>query len=72
MLPDAKPGCTFFNNKYAGSLMSRYADIRFCCNADQIRNISLGLPPNWTILKATALTVVGLTTYFTAFTFWTR
>ena len=38
----------------------------------QIRNISLGLPPNWTILKATALTVFGLTTYFIAFTFWTR
>jgi 1,4-dihydroxy-2-naphthoate octaprenyltransferase len=38
----------------------------------QIRNISLGLPPNWTILNATALTVIGLTTYFIAFTFWIR
>jgi 1,4-dihydroxy-2-naphthoate octaprenyltransferase len=38
----------------------------------QLRNISLGLPPNWTILTATALTVFGLTTYFIAFTFWTR
>jgi 1,4-dihydroxy-2-naphthoate octaprenyltransferase len=38
----------------------------------QIRNISLGLPPNWTILTATALTVFGLTTYFLALTFWIR
>jgi len=38
----------------------------------QIRNISLGLPPNWTILTATALTVFGLTTYFITFTFWIR
>ncbi|MDX1377626.1 MAG: hypothetical protein R3307_02165, partial [Anaerolineales bacterium] len=38
----------------------------------QIRNITLGLPPNWTILSATALTVFGLTTYFITFTFWTR
>ncbi len=38
----------------------------------QIRNISLGLPPSWTILTATALTVFGLTSYFITFTFWIR
>lgn len=38
----------------------------------QLRNISLGLPPNWTILIATALAVFGLTTYFLTFTFWIR
>lgn len=38
----------------------------------QLRNISLGLPPNWTILHATALAVFGLTTYFLALTFWIR
>jgi len=38
----------------------------------QLRNISLGLPPNWTLLNATALSVFGLTTYFLALTFWLR
>ena len=38
----------------------------------QLRNIALGLPPNWTILHATALAVFGLTTYFLTFTFWIR
>ena len=38
----------------------------------QVRNISLGLPPNWTLLKATALAVFGLTTYFITLTFWIR
>jgi len=38
----------------------------------QLRNISLGLPPNWTLLKATALSVFGLTTYFLTLTFWLR
>ncbi|HAV75946.1 MAG TPA: hypothetical protein DCX53_01185 [Anaerolineae bacterium] len=38
----------------------------------QLRNISLGLPPNWTILHATALAVFGLTTYFLAISFWIR
>lgn len=38
----------------------------------QLRNISLGLHPSWTLFTATALTVFGLTTYFLAFTFWIR
>jgi 1,4-dihydroxy-2-naphthoate octaprenyltransferase len=38
----------------------------------QLRNIALGLPPNWTILHATALGVFGLTTYFLTLTFWIR
>jgi 1,4-dihydroxy-2-naphthoate octaprenyltransferase len=38
----------------------------------QLRNIALGLPPNWTILHATALTVFGLTAYFLTLTFWMR
>jgi 1,4-dihydroxy-2-naphthoate octaprenyltransferase len=38
----------------------------------QLRNISLGLPPNWKILNATALVTFGLTTYFLALTFWIR
>jgi len=38
----------------------------------QLRNISLGLPPNWTILHATALAVFGLTAYFLTLTFWIR
>jgi 1,4-dihydroxy-2-naphthoate octaprenyltransferase len=38
----------------------------------QLRNISLGLPPNWTLLNATALAVFGLTTYFLTLTFWLR
>lgn len=38
----------------------------------QLRNIALGLPPNWTILHATALAVFGLTAYFLALTFWIR
>jgi len=38
----------------------------------QLRNIALGLPPNWTILQATAIAVFGLTTYFLTLTFWIR
>lgn len=38
----------------------------------QLHNIALGLPPNWTILHATALAVFGLTAYFLALTFWIR
>jgi 1,4-dihydroxy-2-naphthoate octaprenyltransferase len=38
----------------------------------QLRNISLGLPPNWKILNATALAVFGLTAYFLTLTFWIR
>ena len=38
----------------------------------QLRNIALGLPPNWRILHATALAVFGLTAYFLALTFWIR
>jgi len=38
----------------------------------QLRNISLGLPPNWTLLNATALSVFGLTAYFLTLTFWLR
>ncbi len=38
----------------------------------QLRNIALGLPPNWMILHATALAVFGLTTYFLTLTFWIR
>jgi 1,4-dihydroxy-2-naphthoate octaprenyltransferase len=37
-----------------------------------LRNISMGAPPNWTLLTATALSVFGLTTYFLALTFWLR
>jgi 1,4-dihydroxy-2-naphthoate octaprenyltransferase len=38
----------------------------------QLRNIALGLKPNWLILQTTALAVLGLTLYFLTFTFWTR
>lgn len=38
----------------------------------QLRNISLGLAPNWRILNATALSVFGLTAYFLTLTFWIR
>jgi 1,4-dihydroxy-2-naphthoate octaprenyltransferase len=38
----------------------------------QLRNISLGAKPNWTLLTATALSVFGLTTYFLTLTFWLR
>jgi len=38
----------------------------------QLRNISLGFPPNWTLLNATALAVFGLTAYFLSLTFWLR
>jgi len=38
----------------------------------QLRNIALGLKPNWTILNATALCVFGLTIYFLTLTFWIR
>lgn len=37
-----------------------------------LRNISLGLKPNWTLLHATTLAVFGLTTYFLTLTFWLR
>ena len=37
---------------------------------NQLRNISLGLPPNWILLTATSLAVLGLTIYFLALTFW--
>jgi 1,4-dihydroxy-2-naphthoate octaprenyltransferase len=39
---------------------------------NQLRNVSLGIPPNWTLLTATSLAVFGLTTYFLALTFWLR
>lgn len=39
---------------------------------NQLRNISLGLPPNWLLLNATALAVFGLTVYFLTLTFWLR
>ncbi|NWG35970.1 MAG: UbiA family prenyltransferase [Chloroflexi bacterium] len=38
----------------------------------QLRNIALGLPPNWKILQATSAAVFGLTAYFLALTFWLR
>ena len=38
----------------------------------QLRAISLGNPPNWTLLTSTALAVFGLTTYFLTLTFWLR
>ena len=38
----------------------------------QLRNISVGVPPNWTLLTATALSVFGLTTYLLTLTFWLR
>ena len=38
----------------------------------QLRNIALGAKPNWLLLHVTALSVLGLTTYFLTFTFWTR
>ena len=38
----------------------------------QLQNISLGAPTNWTLLTATALAVLGLTTYFLTLTFWLR
>ena len=38
----------------------------------QLRNISLGAPANWTLLTATALAVLVLTTYFLTLTFWLR
>jgi len=38
----------------------------------QLRNISLGLPPNWRLLQATTLAVFGLTAYFLTLTFWIR
>jgi 1,4-dihydroxy-2-naphthoate octaprenyltransferase len=37
-----------------------------------LRNIELGLKPNWRILRVNALAMVGLATYFLAFTFWIR
>ncbi len=37
-----------------------------------VRNISLGVKPNWTLLTSTALAVFGLTTYFVTLTFWIR
>ena len=38
----------------------------------QLRNIALGVKPNWILLSVTALAVLGLTTYFLALTFWIR
>jgi 1,4-dihydroxy-2-naphthoate polyprenyltransferase len=38
----------------------------------QLRNIALGIPPNWMIITTTALAVFGLTTYFLTLTFWIR
>jgi 1,4-dihydroxy-2-naphthoate octaprenyltransferase len=38
----------------------------------QLRNIALGVKPNWILLNVTALAVFGLTTYFLALTFWIR
>lgn len=38
----------------------------------QLRNIALGVKPNWILLSVTALAVFGLTTYFLALTFWIR
>jgi len=38
----------------------------------QLRSIALGAKPNWLLLHVTALSVLGLTIYFLAFTFWTR
>lgn len=38
----------------------------------QLRNISLGAPPNWILLTVTALSVFGLTVYFLSLTFWLR
>jgi len=38
----------------------------------QLRNISLGATPNWTLLGANALAVFGLATYFLTLTFWLR
>ena len=38
----------------------------------QLRNISLGAPPNWTLLTVSALTTFGLTTYLLMLTFWLR
>ncbi len=38
----------------------------------QLRNIALGAPANWTLLKATSLAVFGLTAYFITMTFWLR
>lgn len=37
-----------------------------------LRNIELGLKPNWRILRFNALAMVGLATYLLAFTFWIR
>jgi 1,4-dihydroxy-2-naphthoate octaprenyltransferase len=38
----------------------------------QLRNIALGLPPNWKILHLTSAAVFGLTAYFLTLTFWLR
>jgi 1,4-dihydroxy-2-naphthoate octaprenyltransferase len=37
-----------------------------------LRNIEMGLKPNWRILRVNALAMVGLAAYFLAFTFWIR
>lgn len=37
-----------------------------------LRNISLGVKPNWPLLTSTALGVFGLTAYFLTLTFWLR
>lgn len=38
----------------------------------QLQSIANGNPPNWKLLTATALAVIGLTTYFLTLTFWLR
>jgi 1,4-dihydroxy-2-naphthoate octaprenyltransferase len=37
-----------------------------------LRNIELGLKPNWRVLRVNALAMVGLATYLLTFTFWIR
>jgi 1,4-dihydroxy-2-naphthoate octaprenyltransferase len=37
-----------------------------------LRNIELGLKPNWRILRVNALAMVGLASYLLSFTFWIR
>lgn len=38
----------------------------------QLRSISLGAPPNWSLLSVTAFATFGLTTYLLMLTFWLR
>jgi 1,4-dihydroxy-2-naphthoate octaprenyltransferase len=37
-----------------------------------LRNIELGLKPNWRVLRVNALAMVGLVIYLLTFTFWIR